>query len=169
MSSPRRCGVLFGFALIATPAFSAEAVLVKAARLLDGRGGAPLSPAAVLVEGDRIKAVGSHLDVPAGTRVLDLGDATLLPGLIDLHTHLTGRPDIHWEEALLKTTPPDDALWGAHYARMTLLAGFTTCREMGPNWPYVDVALRNAIEQGAVARAAAARLGQLRLVHRGRG
>jgi imidazolonepropionase-like amidohydrolase len=132
------------------PVVTGEPILIKAARLVDGRGGPPVSPAAVLVEGDRIKAVGSHLDVPAGTRILDLGDATLLPGLIDLHTHLTGRPDIHWEEALVKTTPPDDALWGAHYARMTLLAGFTTCREMGPNWPYVDVALRNAIEQGAV-------------------
>jgi imidazolonepropionase-like amidohydrolase len=135
---------------MATPVVAAEPILVKAARLLDGRGGPPVAPAMVLVEGDRITAVGARLDVPAGARVVDLGDATLLPGLIDLHTHLTGRPDVHWEEALLKTTPPDDALWGAHFARMTLLAGFTTCRDMGPNWPYVDVALRNAIEQGAV-------------------
>jgi imidazolonepropionase-like amidohydrolase len=104
----------------------------------------------VRVEGERIAEVGRQLTVAPGARVLDLGDSTLLPGLIDLHTHLTGRPDIHWEEGLVKTTPPEDALWGAHFARMTLLAGFTTCRDMGPNWPYVDVALRNAIEQGAV-------------------
>jgi imidazolonepropionase-like amidohydrolase len=148
--STRPVHLALGALLFAAPSFAAESLLVRAARLLDGTGKPPLTPAAVLVEGDRIRAVGSRLEAPAGARVLDLGDATLLPGFIDLHTHLTGRPDVHWEEALLKTTPPDDALWGAHFARMTLLAGFTTCREMGPNWPYVDVALRNAIERGAV-------------------
>jgi imidazolonepropionase-like amidohydrolase len=127
-----------------------ETVVVKAARLVDGRGGRPLAPAMVLVEGDRIRAVAERLDVPAGARLLDLGDATLLPGLIDLHTHLTGASDVHWEDALVKTTPPEDALAGAQNARITLLAGFTTCRDMGATWPYVDVALRNAIERGWV-------------------
>ena len=82
--------------------------------------------------------------------MIDLGDATLLPGLIDLHTHLTGKREIHWEDALVKTTPGHDALWGARNARVTLLAGFTTCRDMGPTWPFVDVDLRNAINEGAV-------------------
>ena len=124
--------------------------VVKAARLIDGRGGAPLSPAMVLVEGDRIAGVGRSLAVPAGARVIELAGATLLPGLIDLHTHLTDRFGVHWEEALTTTTPPEAALWGAKNARDTLLAGFTTCRDMGPTWPYVDVALRDAIDQGAV-------------------
>jgi imidazolonepropionase-like amidohydrolase len=132
------------------PATAADAVVIQAARLVDGRGGEPLAPAMVLVEGDRIRAVAARLAVPAGARVIDLGDTTLLPGLIDLHTHLTGSADIHWEEALVKSTPPDDAIAGVANARTTLLAGFTTCREMGPNWPYVDVALRNAIERAAV-------------------
>ncbi len=57
---------------------------------------------------------------------------------------------VHWEDGLTKTTPGHDALWGARNARVTLLAGFTTCREMGPTWPYVDVDLRNAIDEGAV-------------------
>jgi imidazolonepropionase-like amidohydrolase len=125
-------------------------LLVKAARLFDGRGGPLLSPAMVRIEGNRIAAVGSRLDVPAGAQVLDLGSATLLPGLIDLHTHLTDRFGVHWEEALTTTTPPEAALWGAKNALETLRAGFTTCRDMGPTWPYVDVALRNAIEAGAV-------------------
>jgi imidazolonepropionase-like amidohydrolase len=88
--------------------------------------------------------------VPEGARVIELGDATLTPGLIDLHTHLTDRFGVHWEEALLTTTPPEAALWGARNARDTLMAGFTTCRDMGPTWPYVDVELRDAIAAGAV-------------------
>jgi len=146
-----RAAVL-GAALLATSA-AAEApavVVVKAARLIDGRGGAPLAPAMVRVEGDRIAEVGSRLTVPAGARVIDLGDATLLPGLIDLHTHLTDKFGVHWEQALVSTTPGQAALWGAANARATLMAGFTTCRDMGPTWPYVDVDLRNVIEQGGV-------------------
>ena len=128
----------------------AATTILKAARLIDGRGGPPLVPGMVRVEGERIVEVGSSLAVPAGARVIDLGDSTLLPGLIDLHTHLTDRFGIHWEEALLKTTPGHNALWGARNARVTLLAGFTTCRDMGPTWPYVDVDLRKAIDEGAV-------------------
>jgi imidazolonepropionase-like amidohydrolase len=132
------------------PAAPPEVVVLKAARLVDGRGGAPLAPAMVRVEGEQVVAVASRLDVPAGARLVDLGEATLLPGLIDLHTHLTDRFGVHWEEALVTTTPAQAALWGARNARDTLLAGFTTCRDMGPTWPYVDVDLRDAIAEGAV-------------------
>jgi imidazolonepropionase-like amidohydrolase len=125
-------------------------LILKAARLIDGRGGAPLEPAMVRIEGEKIVEVGTQVKIPQGAKVIDLGNATLLPGLIDLHTHLTDRYGTHWEEALVKTTPGHNALWGAHNARVTLLAGFTTCRDMGPTWPYVDVDLRQAIEEGAV-------------------
>jgi imidazolonepropionase-like amidohydrolase len=124
--------------------------IIRAARLIDGRGGAPLEPAMVRVEGERIVAVSRSMAVPAGARVIDLGTHTLLPGLLDLHTHLTGKQDVHWEDALVKTTPGHDALWGARNALVTLRAGFTTVRDMGPTWPFVDVDLRNAIEAGAV-------------------
>ncbi len=134
----------------APPRPPAAIVVVRAARLIDGLGGAPLEPAMVRIDGDRITAVAKTLPVPAGARVIDLGAATLLPGLIDLHTHLTGRRGVHWEDALVKTTPGHDALWGARNALVTLKAGFTTCRDMGPTWPYVDVDLRNAIDAGAV-------------------
>ncbi len=129
---------------------SSTPIIIRAARLIDGHGGSPLAPAMVHVQNERIVEVGSSISVPAGARIIDLEGATLLPGLIDLHTHLTSRAGIHWEDGLLKTTPGHDALWGARNARVTLLAGFTTCRDMGPTWPYVDVDLRNAIDQGAV-------------------
>ena len=128
----------------------AVTIIVKAARLIDGRGGAPIAPAMVRIDGDRIAAVGTTLAVPAGARIVDLGAATLLPGLIDLHTHLTGQRSVHWEDVLTRTTPGHDALWGARNAAVTLRAGFTTVRDMGPTWPFVDVDLRDAINAGAV-------------------
>lgn len=148
----RMLNLFFALALVAVlPASAAPSkiIVLKAARLLDGRGGV-ISPAMVFVDGERIADVGSDLKVPAGAQVIDLGGATLLPGLIDLHTHLCGKYGVHWEDELIKTTPAFSALWGAHNARVTLLAGFTTVRDMGTAWPYVDVELRNAINAGAV-------------------
>jgi imidazolonepropionase-like amidohydrolase len=150
--------IMLGLAALCCVTFTAQSraddskapLFVKAGRLIDGRGGAPIAPGMVRIEGDRIVAIGTTLPAPAGARVIDLGSATLLPGLLDLHTHLTDKFGIHWEEALVKTTPAEAALWGARNARVTLEAGFTTCREMGPTWPYTDVALRNAINDGAV-------------------
>jgi imidazolonepropionase-like amidohydrolase len=138
------------FSLARPPASAAQTIVVKAARLIDGRGGPPLQPAMVRIVGERIEEVAATIGVPAGATLIDLGSATLLPGFIDLHTHLTDRDDVHWEAALTTTTPPEAALWGARNARVTLMAGFTTCRDMGPTWPYVDVELRRAIEAGAV-------------------
>ena len=141
---------LFAIAALAA-VFSAQTPVppptaVRAARLIDGRGGAPIAPAVVLIRGERIEAVGATLPIPAGARIIDLGGATLLPGLIDLHTHLTST-GVHWEDELLKTTPGQAALHGARNALVTLLAGFTTCRDMGPTWPYTDIDLRKAIER----------------------
>jgi len=127
-----------------------ETILVRCARLIDGSGAQPLQPAMILISGDRIRAVGQRLEAPAGARVIDLGRATVLPGLIDLHTHLTGETGIHWEDELVKTTPGHAAIYGVKNALDTLRAGFTTCRNMGPTWPFTDVDLRDAINAGAV-------------------
>jgi imidazolonepropionase-like amidohydrolase len=137
------------FALLPVMALAGEKTVVKAARLLDGKGGV-IAPAIVLIDGERIAEVGAQVQTPEGAKLIDLGGATLLPGLIDLHTHLCGKYGVHWEDELIKTTPPFSALWGAHNARVTLEAGFTTVRDMGTAWPYVDVELRNAINAGAV-------------------
>jgi len=122
---------------------------LKAARLIDGTGKV-IAPAFVHVENERITAVSATPPVSSDPVGIDLGDATLLPGLIDLHTHLCGKYGVHWEDELIKTTPAFSALWGAHNARVTLAAGFTTVRDMGTAWPYVDVELRNAINAGAI-------------------
>jgi len=144
------CSLLAALLGSASPVAAQPIVVVKAARLIDGRGGPPIEPAMVRVRGERIEEVATNLAVPSGATVVDLGPATLLPGLIDLHTHLTDREDVHWENALTTTSPPEAALWGARNARVTLMAGITTCRDMGPTWPYVDVELKRAIEAGAV-------------------
>ena len=124
-------------------------LVIRAARMIDGRGGSVTSPATIVIRGERIESAGADIAAPPGARLIDLGGATILPGLIDLHTHLTST-GVHWEDELLKTTPGEAALHGAYNAQVTLLAGFTTCRDMGPTWPYVDIDLRRAIDQGLV-------------------
>jgi imidazolonepropionase-like amidohydrolase len=145
----KRIVLLLG--LLGSPLYAqtGDLVALKAKALIDGTGRAPISPAVVLVRGERIEAVGTSLPIPTGAATIDLGEATVVPGLIDLHTHLTGT-GVHWEDELVKTTPAQGALHGARNALDTLRAGFTTCREMGPSWPYVDVDLRNAIDAGIV-------------------
>lgn len=123
-------------------------VAVRAARLIDGKGGPPLTSAVVLVEADRITAVGSNLPIPSGTEVIDLGGATLLPGLIDCHTHLTSQPGSYYDD-LFRRTPIDYAVVAHLYARRTLEAGFTTVRDVGAG-ELIDVALRKAIDSGTI-------------------
>ena len=131
------------------PATAQDAIVIRADRLIDGNGDLT-APGAVVVEGDRIVTVGGEELAGRGGEVVDLGDATILPGLIDLHTHLTDRVGTHWEEVLITTTPSQAALWGAANALTTLRAGFTTVRDMGPTWPYTDVDLRDIIDEGAI-------------------
>ena len=125
------------------------ATLIRAARLIDGNGNLA-EPGTVLVEGERIVAVGTAAATAPADQTIDLGEATIMPGLIDLHTHLTDRVGTHWEEVLVTTTPAQAALWGAANALTTLRAGFTTVRDMGPTWPYTDVDLRDIIAEGVM-------------------
>jgi len=124
---------------------------IRAARLLDVKTGALINNAVLLVEGERISAVGSGLSVPAGASVIDLGDVTLLPGLIDSHTHLLASSADDYRSMLLTKSQAYRALEGASNARRTLLAGYTAVRDLESEGSgYADVALRDAINGGLV-------------------
>jgi len=127
-----------------------ETVLIKAGRMVDVRSGRVLTDQAILIEGDRIKQVGpaQSIQVPAGARVIDLSNATILPGLIDCHTHLTLEPGQTGYESL-GISIPREALFGVKNAKLTLEAGFTTVRNVAAHG-YTDVALRDAINAGDV-------------------
>jgi imidazolonepropionase-like amidohydrolase len=123
-------------------------VVLKATRMIDGKSSIPIRNAVVVIQDEKILQAGSGIPVPAGARVVDLGDVTLLPGLIECHDHLTFNPqDMGYES--LGVSVPAQALRGAVNARKTLEAGFTTVRNVGAAG-YTDVALRNAIREGDV-------------------
>jgi imidazolonepropionase-like amidohydrolase len=148
MRHVRVCGVVLalcagGPALAASPPLR---VAVKAARLIDVKHAQVVSPAVVLIEDGRIAQVGTALTLPAGTQVIDLGGATLLPGLIDAHVHLTMVPENAGYQSL-GVSLPRETLYGASNAQRTLLAGFTSARNVGASG-FSDVALRDAIDAG---------------------
>ncbi|HYN84286.1 MAG TPA: amidohydrolase family protein [Pyrinomonadaceae bacterium] len=124
--------------------------VVRAGRLLDVRAGRVLTDQAILVEGERVKEVGPSAAIlaraGAGARVIDLSHATVLPGLIDSHTHITSNPE-HVGYTSLGISVPREALYGVRNARLTLEAGFTTIRNVGASG-YSDIALRDAINAG---------------------
>jgi imidazolonepropionase-like amidohydrolase len=127
----------------------ATVTVIHAGKLFDPESGRMLEHPVVVVAGNRIESVSAgNSTPPAGAQVVDLGDATLLPGFIDVHTHLTTNAGSGGYEAL-GVSVPRSALTGAKNARVTLLAGFTTVRNVGAEG-YADVALRDAIDSGDV-------------------
>ena len=145
------CALLFAVAPGAPaqqPETAGPALLLRAAALLDTASGVVRTGEDVLVEGNRIVRVGPRLEAPAGARVIELAGKTLLPGLIDCHTHVTDQPEDYYSD-LFRKSPIDVAVSAHLYARRTLEAGFTTIRDVGAP-DYVDVALKRAIEAGRV-------------------
>src|SRR6266403_859566 len=126
--------------------------VLKAARMFDGKSNSLSVPGLVVVTDGKIAGVGAQAVIPAGAETIDLGDATLLPGFIDAHTHLTSMYSDDWKQNLidgLQKTVAERALDASANARVTLMAGFTTVRDVGSS-DFLDVGLRNAIRDGVV-------------------
>ncbi len=131
---------------------SSKTYVLKAARMFDGKSNALTTPGVVVVTDGKVAAVGAGAAIPAGAQVIDLGDATLLPGFIDAHTHLTMMYREDYTKAMLdglQQTIPEKAIDATVNARVTLMAGFTTVRDVGSE-DFLDVGLRNAIDKGVV-------------------
>jgi imidazolonepropionase-like amidohydrolase len=124
-----------------------KVVAIRAGRLLDVKTGKTLSNQVIVIQDEKIVSVGSSTQIPAGALTFDLSNATVLPGLIDAHTHITGTTNFGYSR--LGISIPREALNGARNARVTLDAGFTTIRNVGASG-FTDVALRDAINAGDV-------------------
>jgi imidazolonepropionase-like amidohydrolase len=134
-----------------------ETIALKAARLFDGKSSSLLQNGVVIVRGDKIVDAGSNLPLPSGAQVIDLGDATLSPGFMDAHTHLTADYSGNYNERRLQELDlnvSEQAIHATVFARATVEAGFTTVRDLGSRFvasrEFVDVALRNSINKGTI-------------------
>ncbi|PYX76150.1 MAG: amidohydrolase family protein, partial [Acidobacteria bacterium] len=132
------------------PAPSPHPIVLHAARLLDIRQGKLIKPGEVLIQGDRIVEVGSTVKHPGGAEVLDLGDRTLMPGLIDAHIHLFLHPGAE-DLQTVQESVPERTITATLAARDDLMAGFTAERDMGTEGAgSADTAVRNAINEGRI-------------------
>jgi imidazolonepropionase-like amidohydrolase len=129
------------------PAPASKTLVVRAGHFLDVKSGKTLTNQIIVIQGDKVASVGSDTQIPAGAQVIDLSNATVLPGLIDAHTHITMTTNFGY--STLGISIPREALNGARNARVTLDAGFTTIRNVGASG-FTDVALRDAINAGDV-------------------
>src|SRR5437868_10602576 len=143
----------FGVSVLAAD----QSVVLKAARMFDGKSNALVQNAVVIVQGDKIVDAGSNLPIPSGAQVVDLGDATLSPGFMDAHTHLTADFSGNYNEHRLQELDlnvSEQAIRATIFARATVEAGFTTVRDLGSRFvashEFVDVALRNSINRGVI-------------------
>ncbi|NNJ80020.1 MAG: amidohydrolase family protein, partial [Xanthomonadales bacterium] len=133
----------------AGPALADSVTYIKAGALFDSKTGKVSRDAVIAVEGERIKAVGgSETAVPADANVIDLSDSFVMPGLMDMHTHVVGNLDKYFYAGYFQS-PHRATIGGVVNAEKTLMAGFTTIRNVGAN-DYADVALRNAIDAGEI-------------------
>ena len=128
--------------------------VLKAARMIDARGDSVISPAVIVVRGNRIESAGTSADTPRGAQVIDLGDVTLLPGLIDAHTHVMLQGDItsaDYDDQLFKESMPYRALRASRAVKIALERGFTAMRDLETEGAmYTDVDVKKAINNGVI-------------------
>ena len=137
------------FAGVCPPGF-AQPIVLKAARMFDGQK--MIAPGVVVVSGSTILAVGQDAPVPAGARTIDFGDATLSPGFIDAHTHLSMMYSNDYRQSALdglQETIPEQTLLATENLKKTLMVGVTTTRDVGSH-DFMDVGLRNAVRAGVI-------------------
>ncbi len=147
----RALAFLLGLWLSCALSGAAQVTAIKAGRLIDPEAGAVRNDQVILIRDNKIEAVGKDLAIPAGTKVIDLSKMTVLPGLIDCHTHLAdGAPDNGDPLSYLKKTSAQVALESVPNARKMLESGFTTVRDVGVYRALTDIALRDAIARGYV-------------------
>jgi imidazolonepropionase-like amidohydrolase len=154
--TPRTCAVTMLIAVLSAlrpdgmHAQPSTTIAIRTAAVIDGISPKPLANAVIVIEGDRIIAVGPDVRVPAGARTIDLSHLTVLPGLIDAHTHVNFAPQ-DGKDPVLNKSIPFRALEGAAAARAALHAGFTTLRDTDSEGARdADVAVRDAINRGLV-------------------
>lgn len=131
-----------------------QTTAIKCGKLVDGKSDTPLENVIVLIEGNKIKEVGKNISIPSGAAVIDLSSATVLPGLIDAHTHILLQGDItteDYDQQVLRESIPYRTLRGSKACKTALLNGFTTLRDMGTEGSmYADVDLKKAISKGVI-------------------
>jgi imidazolonepropionase-like amidohydrolase len=149
--------VLFSPSVVYSADPAPATIVLKASRMFDGKGKALVPNGVVIVQGDQIVDAGSNLPIPQGAQVIDLGDATLSPGFMDAHTHLTADFSGNYNQRRLQEVDlnvSEQAIIATVNARVTVEAGFTTVRDLGSRFvgskEFVDVALRNAINHHVV-------------------
>jgi imidazolonepropionase-like amidohydrolase len=140
---------LISFATLNTTFGQSKIKAIKAGRLIDVVNGTVLKNQVILIDNNLITEIGNNISIPKDAEIIDLSNSTVIPGLIDCHTHMSAEPSDDYYGDVFRKTSTDYAVRAPIYAKRTLQAGFTTCRDMGSG-DLIDISLRDAINEGVI-------------------